>query len=204
MSIVTAEDESIRALSEVFAAIDGGRHFILEAGAGAGKTYSLIKALEYVLGGGPKGSPTKSSHIACVTYTNVARDEIRRRIDNNPSVFCDTIHGFAWDLIRPFQSHIRRILASNARWQERQARRSTVVESQEVRYSFGFWHITDTEVFLGHDDVIWLMSELLSVDKFRRVLHSRYKYVFIDEYQDANFALMDGVDQDENICSHWQ
>lgn len=44
-----AEVASEKALVELFGAIDREQNFRLEAGAGAGKTYSLIKALKYLI-----------------------------------------------------------------------------------------------------------------------------------------------------------
>ena len=44
-----AEEASERALAAVFASLDHGESFLLEAGAGAGKTYSLVKALQFLI-----------------------------------------------------------------------------------------------------------------------------------------------------------
>ena len=43
-----AEAASQRALESMYACLSEGRSFRLEAGAGAGKTYSLIKALRFL------------------------------------------------------------------------------------------------------------------------------------------------------------
>ena len=47
--------------------IDTGKSFLVEAGAGAGKTYSLIQALKYVIA--KKGRNLLRSHqrVACIT-----------------------------------------------------------------------------------------------------------------------------------------
>ncbi len=44
-----AEAASQRALESMYACLSEGRSFRLEAGAGAGKTYSLIKALRFLI-----------------------------------------------------------------------------------------------------------------------------------------------------------
>ena len=44
-----AEEAAKRALEAVYQCIRERKHFRLEAGAGAGKTYSLVKALNYVI-----------------------------------------------------------------------------------------------------------------------------------------------------------
>jgi DNA helicase-2/ATP-dependent DNA helicase PcrA len=190
--VTTAEEESARALAEVLEAIDRNEHFALEAGAGAGKTHTLVKALEYLLRR-RRGQLSSTSTIACITYTNIARDEIRARIDHDPIVRCDTIHGFAWDMIAPFQKDLRLRLSSNARWRQREDSRAIKISLQKVQYSLGIPDINASEVRLHHTDVIRLFSELLAEEKFRRALRSRYSHILIDEYQDADKMLMESI-----------
>lgn len=47
--ISPAENASTQALDQMFTAINDLNSFRLEAGAGAGKTYSLIKALKHIV-----------------------------------------------------------------------------------------------------------------------------------------------------------
>ncbi|MFX3546437.1 UvrD-helicase domain-containing protein [Ralstonia mannitolilytica] len=77
-----AEAASRVALERVYAALTEGRSFRLEAGAGAGKTYSLIKALEFLIDKHQRDMARCGQQIACITYTNVARDEIVARTDH--------------------------------------------------------------------------------------------------------------------------
>lgn len=190
-SNTAAETESARVLSEIRAAIFEQRHFILEAGAGSGKTYSLVETLKHLLSNST--SRFGGRQVACITYTNVARDEIKRRVDQDPRVFCSTIHGFAWESMAPFQKVLREILQTSDKWRERQDRRSCEIVAQRVHYSFGFWSISASEVRLGHDDVIRMFGQLLAYEKFRRVLFSKYSHILIDEYQDTNKDLMDAI-----------
>ncbi|MEZ5704809.1 MAG: hypothetical protein R3E56_05550 [Burkholderiaceae bacterium] len=44
-----AETASRRALETMYACLEAGHNFRLEAGAGAGKTYSLVKALRFLI-----------------------------------------------------------------------------------------------------------------------------------------------------------
>jgi superfamily I DNA/RNA helicase len=44
-----AEEASVRALEAIYGCLDRGESFRLEAGAGAGKTYTLVKALQYLI-----------------------------------------------------------------------------------------------------------------------------------------------------------
>lgn len=60
--------------------------FILEAGAGSGKTWSLVESIKYIINHESQNLAKHNRKIACITYTNVAANEIIERIDNNPLV----------------------------------------------------------------------------------------------------------------------
>lgn len=192
-----SEIESQRVLDEICGAIRERKHFLLDAGAGAGKTYSLVQTLKYILT--LPSAAARNQQVACITYTNVARDEIKRRIDNNPRVLVSTIHGFAWELMQPFQQALREIMQADERWQKRQQKKSLSIDRQVVRYSFGFYSISESHVSLGHDDAIKIFGKLLEYRKFRRVIVARYPYLLIDEYQDTNKDLMAAIQ--ENLIS---
>lgn len=89
----------------IFDKIDDFRSFRFNAGAGSGKTYALIETLKYasvhkILA---KKSPQK---IACVTYTNVAVNEIKGRLGNSDLVHVSTIHERVWDVIKRSQPEL--------------------------------------------------------------------------------------------------
>ncbi|OCB75542.1 DNA helicase II [Flavobacterium piscis] len=209
-----AEKASIECLANVFKAIDDKKHFLVEAGAGAGKTYTLIKALKYLIEKNNAEYLKASKKIACITYTNVAKDEIRSRTDNHPIVLADTIHAFAWEAIQNFQKGLRdRILDLGDKWQER-IKEAGGIKSQRVIYNLGYPKITDEEIFLHHNDVIKLFTSLLNDDKFKKIFTSKYPIILIDEYQDTNKALTEAlvanfIEVESNIIlgffgDHWQ
>ena len=174
-------------LNSIFDCIDHGKSFLLEAGAGSGKTYSLVKALQYVIDKQGKSFSRRNAKVACITFTNVASDEIKSRIDSHPSVVTSTIHAFCWSLIRDFQPFLKAELPNLPKWQERLAE-SGGIAGRPIGYDFGYPSATptDIEISLSHDDVLSLTVKLMSQLKFRRILVARYPVIFIDEYQDTN------------------
>jgi len=114
-----AEEAAQRALDSVYTCIRERTSFRLEAGAGAGKTYSLVKALRFIIK--EQGVKLQRQHqqVACITYTNVATDEILSRIDSHPAVLASTIHAFCWSLIKGFQPFLRLKLPEISGWSER-------------------------------------------------------------------------------------
>ncbi|WP_199911646.1 UvrD-helicase domain-containing protein [Dongshaea marina] len=209
-----AEQASVQALNEMFAAINDGSCFRLEAGAGAGKTYSLIKALKHLIDNRSSELLTNEQRIACITYTNVAKNEIRERTDNHPVIFADTIHAFSWSLIKPFQAQIRNLIPElSGRWVDRIVDAGGI-NGQKVIYDLGFPKINQEIIELHHDDVINLIVSFLKSSKFRTLLKSKFPIIFIDEYQDTNVGLASSIveniiDSDAGILvglfgDHWQ
>lgn len=201
------------AVAQVCKCVDDRRSFVLEAGAGAGKTHTLIAALRHVLA--DKGSQLlrQNQQIACITYTNVAREEIESRTDGHPAIFSATIHSFCWSLLKDFQPALRGELLHIGKWPDR-LQESGGIGLRNVVYDLGYPAVHEGHVTLHHDDVLALMVKLLERDKFRSVLVNRFPILFIDEYQDtdAQFAgalLKHFVDRQEGpvigfFGDHWQ
>jgi len=209
-----AEEASEKAIAALYSAIGDGRSFRLEAGAGAGKTYSLIAALEYLITNRAASLLAHSQQIACITYTNVAREEILDRTDNHPVVFPGTIHAFCWSFLRGFQVKLRELIPElGEKWQER-IDEAGGINNQRVVYDLGYPGIDEKTITLHHDDVVVLMARLLEFRKFQQLLKNKYPIIFIDEYQDTDAILAQSivhnlVDNESGVLvglfgDHWQ
>ncbi|MEU9247753.1 UvrD-helicase domain-containing protein [Streptomyces sp. NPDC048385] len=178
----------------ILTALQAGRHFKVEAGAGAGKTSSLIEALQSILADRPRYLPRPHQRIACVTYTNVARDEIISRTDRSPYVFAETIHGFLWQLLSPFRKHLlRHIVELDLMLSKMEGH--TSLDGYTVEYSTGFQKVDhDTRrVQLGHNDLPVLARAFFALPKFRVLAADRFPIVFVDEYQDTPAGLAEAM-----------
>lgn len=77
---------------------------VIQAGPGSGKTKMLIERLKYII----ENRPESFSGIACITYTNAAKDEIMMRLQNEGvqlpgDLFVGTIHSFLLEyVIKPY------------------------------------------------------------------------------------------------------
>jgi len=209
-----AEEASVECLNQVMDVLKEGKNFLLEAGAGAGKTYTLIEALKFLIAEKETQLISSNGRIACITYTNVAKDEIRSRTDNHPAVLSETIHAFCWSLIKDFQKNLKIFIPGlSDNWKDR-CDQTGDIGSHKVVYNLGFPKITDEEIFLHHDDVIKLMTQLLADKKFVMILKSRFPVILIDEYQDTNIELAKAmvenlVESDDGpvmgfFGDHWQ
>jgi DNA helicase-2/ATP-dependent DNA helicase PcrA len=187
-----AEEASERALAAVFASLEHGESFVLEAGAGAGKTYSLVKALLFLIKRDRIKFQKRHQKIACITFTNVAKDEIEARTDRTPLILCNTIHAFCWSLISGFQKQLRDRLPQMKNWPERIEEAGGLGE-RVVEYTLGHRGIKDDRVSIHHDDVLLLTIELMENVKFRRIMSDKYPVILIDEYQDANAGWVNSI-----------
>jgi DNA helicase-2/ATP-dependent DNA helicase PcrA len=173
----------------MFACIREGKNFRLEAGAGAGKTYSLVKALHFVIEEQAAKLKRAGQRVACITYTNVASEQITSQVDRHPAIHSSTIHSFCWTLISYFQPFLKAKLPELRNWQERLDEIGGI-GNRRVEYDLGHPRARpeDSSIFLGHNDVLDLAVLLMGEVKFRTVLVSRFPVLFIDEYQDSNHA----------------
>jgi DNA helicase-2/ATP-dependent DNA helicase PcrA len=175
-----------RAQLLVNACVDNSENFLVEAGAGAGKTYCLVETLRYLIGKRSYDLLRKHQQIACITYTNVATKEIESRTDWHPSIYPSTIHSFCWNLIQFFQPKLREELPNLVEWSEILAEMGAVGNRYIGYDDLGFRSFKDDSISLHHDDVLNLTIRLLEYDKFRRIFKSRYPVLLIDEYQDTD------------------
>lgn len=185
--------------------------FVVTAGAGSGKTTSLIKAMDRVIEEHGATMLLKKQKVACITYTEVAANEIREDVNADALVHVSTIHSFYWTIASSFQADIKVWLRmelqrridelvekaknfsarvrqttrdNNERDQERLARHLDEIEKvTSFRYGMGSDY---PKGILGHEDIIQLADHLLKTRPlFRRLVALNYPFVFIDESQDT-------------------
>ncbi len=99
------------------------RNFFLFAGAGSGKTRTLVEVLRRITGvvGHIAGATyaaklrARGQSVRVITYTRNAAQVVASRLGENRLAEVSTIHSFCWDLIKGFDDDIREaLLAKNA------------------------------------------------------------------------------------------
>lgn len=184
--------------------------FVMLAGAGSGKTTSLVKALSYLEQEKGRSLQCRGQKIACITYTEIAVEEISKDINHSRLFHVSTIHSFLWTIIRPFQADLgimvrqkieRKIADASEHLAKPKTRESTREKLQEdikeykatlagiglnrlYRYGSGSNYL---EGILGHTDIIEFGTALIKErDLLKQIIASRFPYIFIDESQDTN------------------
>jgi ATP-dependent DNA helicase UvrD/PcrA len=189
---------------------DGIRHFIMVAGAGSGKTTSLIKALNHLKQSRGHQMQQQAQQIACITYTDVAVQEISGDVGHDPLFHVSTIHSFLWSVIKPFQSDLhawvrqrlaKKIDESQSKINKPRTREATkekeranierykrqLVEIDTIRqFTYGTGSDYSNGV-LGHSDILKLGPSLIAEHELmRRVVAQRFPVIFVDESQDTS------------------
>ena len=98
--------EEKRCLDNIIEHLQNRKNVCFVSGAGSGKTYALVETIRYILVNKHEELEHNSQKVICITYTNAAADEVRKRLGENNLVVISTIHDRLWDIIRPFENEI--------------------------------------------------------------------------------------------------
>lgn len=178
---------------EVLKLIEEGENFLLSGGAGSGKTYSLVNVIRQVILENPMDK------IACMTYTNAAVKEIEDRV-NHKNLNVSTIHDFLWDNIKHFQKELKEAIISLAN--DSEVSKIRIADVDPVPLDFfknlpeeGIQYREYTRIKKGivsHDELLIIAEYLFkNHPKLNTIVKDKYPFIFIDEYQDTNKAVVD-------------
>jgi DNA helicase-2/ATP-dependent DNA helicase PcrA len=169
------------------------RGFVVVAGAGSGKTTSLVKALAHVATTHGEALTARGQKVACITYTEVAAAEIESDVRGGSLVHVSTIHSFLWTVIRPFQTDIGVWLRMTLERKLTEAKGAKVARYRDQldalkhvqRYTYGLAS-NYGRGSLTHNDVLTMVPELIVTRPLlARLIAGQFPYVFVDESQDT-------------------
>lgn len=183
-----AKAEADKVDEQIVETLKSGRSFRVEAGAGSGKTYSLNRAIEWIQANKWSDYSRKKQNVVCITYTNAAVDVIAERLAKDSFILPSTIHSFAWNAIKQYQSVLIDAVTTNPDFLTDEGDFNKVTE---VAYALGHRYKENGIQYLYHDDVLKLFCLLLDNAKFRRVFADKYPLILIDEYQDSYKPIID-------------
>lgn len=193
------------------------KSFFLFAGAGSGKTATLVNVLtKFKMAYGTTFRLNRQK-IAVITYTNAASDEIKHRLDYSSIFQVSTIHSFAWELIKPFVYDMRTWLRTNLQkeigsLEEEQSRsrnlqnktsidRAKKIESKTrrlnyldriIKFTYNPNGDNTTKDSLNHSEVINIAAEFIKTKPLMQdILVSTFPILLIDESQDTKKDLID-------------
>jgi DNA helicase-2/ATP-dependent DNA helicase PcrA len=178
-------------VQEIFQCIDRKRNFLLSGGAGSGKTYSLVQVIRQVITENP------TAKVACMTYTNAAVKEIEERVNHN-NLNVSTIHDFLWDNIKHFQKELKAAIIALANDENVKLsidEDSPIPENYFDGLEMGIQYkeyLKHKEGIISHDELLLVANYLFDkYPKLSAIVKDKYQFIFIDEYQDTNTAVVD-------------
>lgn len=168
--------------SQLINHIGNDQNFLLSGGAGSGKTHSLIQLLNHILTENPRAK------IACITFTNVAADEIKERAPYQ-NLRVSTIHDFLWHTIKGYQKNLKSCFECLLNESEKYFKKpedwtdNQLPQIEKIQYK-EFYRFE--EGIISHDQVLRLANTMFAAyPLLRKITSDKYDYIFIDEYQDT-------------------
>ena len=191
--------------------IDEKNSFAVIAGAGSGKTTSLIEALRKIREAQGHQLRKRGQKVVCITYTNRAVGVISSRLGFDELYNVTTLHGFLWGEVSRFQAPLREALiahvvpahiekaqkddnggsskkaiAARKKIERLRAECAELVKNNPpVKYEETT--VSDySKCVLNHDDIIGVASRLIETKPMlQKGLGFKYPYIFVDEAQDT-------------------
>lgn len=158
-------------------------HFLFSAGAGSGKTYTLVETLRHIYANEPY------AHVACITFTNVAVNEIIERAPYE-YLHVSTIHNFIWNAVARYQHDIRKALASlieSGRFRIDDKEIYTPSYFESLGTAIEYREVPDiANGIISHVELLAIAAEMFEDSiLLGRILADSYDYILVDEYQDT-------------------
>lgn len=204
-------DSKISPIEQIKRCIEKKQNFVLQGGAGSGKTETLKHILEYI------STEMPGKKIACITHTNLAVDEIIARVGNNYTI--STIHSFLNSLIKNYKKNIHIVLydlfrletierldLSNYESQKEQnkiehnkykklhekfARRLYIVRKESIEKAVGKREYDKTPSSFNkelNENIDSLNSEILQIIKSKDFNKVKYNETRYDNFNDLTFG----------------
>jgi DNA helicase-2/ATP-dependent DNA helicase PcrA len=214
-ALITVNDNMIddHVDEEIKACILSRKNFFMFAGAGSGKTRSLVNTLNFIANEYSDVLNLRQKQVAVITYTNAACDEIGRRIGYNPLFAVSTIHSFLWELIKPYQRDIKAWVKNDLEVKiddlhQKQTKARTKDYSGDIKKKQDRLNALDQMTrstynpngenvgrdSLGHSEVISMGSYFIYYcATMQNILVSKFPILLIDESQDTKKELDDAL-----------
>lgn len=193
------------------------KNFFLFAGAGSGKTHSLVLLLKKIRDSIGKDLLVQGKNVAVITFTNAATDEIVNRLDYSLVFHISTIHSFVWDAIKYYQADIKHLYCQyiqediqklyekqeKAKSKTTKTYQSNAEKIEHLKEKLGKAKTIEKFVYnpngsnaeynaLNHAEVIKISAQMIMDNiMLQRIIAQRYPILLIDESQDTKKELVD-------------
>lgn len=197
--------------------VNSKKEFFLFAGAGSGKTHSLVLLLKKIRDSIGKDLLVQGKNVAVITFTNTATDEIVNRLDYSLVFHISTIHSFVWDAIKYYQADIKHLYCQYIQediqklYEKQEKAKSKTTKTYQsnaekighLKENLGKAKTIEKFVYnpngsnaeynaLNHAEVIKISAQMIMDNiMLQRIIAQRYPILLIDESQDTKKELVD-------------
>ncbi|MFB9242660.1 ATP-dependent helicase [Massilia antarctica] len=210
--------KATKADHQIQACINEQQSFYVIAGAGSGKTTSLISALDNIRNQHGKHLRREAQRIVCVTYTKRAVAVISSRLGWDDLYIISTLHGFLWSEIKRFTPSIRKALqekiipgriakqradddggkskkALTARTKAEQLAQDLLGLASVPSFTYNDSNFSNyLQGEIGHEDVIDVAAYMIAASpQLRKIMGQKYPYIFVDEAQDTQENVVEAL-----------
>lgn len=159
----------------------------------------------------------QGKNVAVITFTNAATDEIINRLDYSPIFHISTIHSFVWEVIKYYQSDIKRLYCSyieedlkalEKKIKETKNKTTKTYLSSVEKLEYQKERLAKAQTIekfvynpngsnpeynaLRHAEVIRISARMIIESRMlQRIIAQRYPILLIDESQDTKKELVD-------------
>uniref|UniRef100_UPI00265B5F02 UvrD-helicase domain-containing protein n=1 Tax=Alistipes shahii TaxID=328814 RepID=UPI00265B5F02 len=174
----------------------------------------LLKKIHNSIG---KDLLLQGKNVAVITFTNAATDEIINRLDYSPIFHISTIHSFVWEVIKYYQSDIKRLYCSyieedlkalEKKIKETKNKTTKTYLSSVEKLEYQKERLAKAQTIekfvynpngsnpeynaLRHAEVIRISARMIIESRMlQRIIAQRYPILLIDESQDTKKELVD-------------
>lgn len=193
------------------------KSFFLFAGAGSGKTHSLVLLLKKIRDNIGRTLLLQGKKVAVITYTNAATAEIINRLDYSPFFHISTIHSFVWEIIKHYPKDIKRLYCAYiendikdleqklggiknkasktyiSNFNKLQSLKERFEKSQKIsRFIYSPTGSNSEHNALKHAEVIKISAQMImDYKQLQQIIAQTYPILLIDESQDTKKELVD-------------
>ncbi|MDO8241014.1 MAG: AAA family ATPase [Candidatus Moranbacteria bacterium] len=213
-----------KADAEIKICLEAKQSFSVIAGAGSGKTTSLVTALQHLRQTAGPSLRRNDQKIVCITYTNRAAEVISNRLDFDDLFLVATLHTFLWSQIKRFTPNIREavrehIIPAHIENKQKddnggQSKKAVAARAKIASLQAALDNLDAVDKFeyndnkfsdypqgkLNHDDIIDIAAYLISDNAIlRQIIGQNYPYIFVDEAQDTFGNVVDALNK---VCEN--
>ena len=176
-----------------------GSHLLITAGPGTGKTHTLTRRIAHLI-----PSLKSNESILAITFTNKAARQMQDRLMalgvRQSQLFVGTFHAFCLKLLRDYFEHTalpkdfkvatpEDITGFDKATLERisHLKSSQLAIAPDEEYK-AYQRYLRQNSWIDFDDILREALLLLEDESILSELQHRYRYIFVDEYQDSNIV----------------